>query len=134
MKPDPNVGSEDEFEEFGPIPPISGESLWEFREVRIAGVPDKRVWTVVDDGGETECWYAEPGFHIVNVMGYMVTQKPWTDEGKSYYWYFDSRDRYRIDYDEGDEEYVFAEDEADARERGFDPMRSIVQVSYDGDE
>lgn len=58
-----------------------------------------RVWTVVEgdggcehDNGEDEdgelrgpcdCleheWYALPGFHIVNVLHYVITDNPWKD-------------------------------------------------------
>jgi hypothetical protein len=116
VKPNPNIGTEDEFElEFVSISPPDGESLWEYKDT--LKFPREQVWTVVDDGGETESWYAEPGYHIVNVMGYMVTEKPWIDETKSYYWYFDDRDRYEITLSNGDVEYEFADDETDALER-----------------
>lgn len=64
--------------------------LFCYDEVKDA--PLNTVWTVVE-GDEPEIdedatdadepvaagWYAEPGFHYVNVMGYVLTEKPWTD-------------------------------------------------------
>lgn len=114
MKPDPNIGTEEEFEAFGPISPPSGETYWEYDEVK--GLELERVWTVVDDGGETEDLYAVPGFHIVNTLGYMLTEHPWTDEGKSYYWYFDGRDRWCITLADGEEVTEFADSEQEALE------------------
>jgi hypothetical protein len=35
------------------------------------------VWTLVDAEGES---YLYPGFHLVNRLGYVVSDKPWTDE------------------------------------------------------
>lgn len=38
------------------------------------------VWTIVEIGDDNDgSWYAQPGFHIVNELGYVMTKKPWTD-------------------------------------------------------
>lgn len=133
MKPDPHVGSEEAFEAFEPIEPPNGEALWDHKDT--LGYDLHQVWTVVDDGGETECWYAEPGYHIVNVMGYMVTRKPWSDEALTFYWYFDDRDPYVVVWSNGDEEVVFADDEADARERAWnDDGVTIVSITLDDED
>lgn len=34
------------------------------------------LWTVVDTG-ESETLYALPGSHVVNRLGYVVTERPW---------------------------------------------------------
>ena len=39
---------------------------------------ENRVWTIVE-GDDGMCFVA--GFHLVNRMGYLVTEKPWNDEG-----------------------------------------------------
>lgn len=65
--------------------------LFAFEDVKDA--PLNTVWTIVegdepevdedatdDDEPVSAGWYAIPGFHIVNVMGYVLTEKPWTDE------------------------------------------------------
>lgn len=72
--------SEKEFEEeFNPLPKNKdGDLMREHEEV--VDLPLNTVWTVVDDGGETDNWYAIPGFHIVNKIGYVVTEKPWEDD------------------------------------------------------
>lgn len=84
---------EEEFwDTFKPLPgPTgdSGEDIWEFAEIK--DQPLERVWTIVEDGGETENWYAIPGFHIVNKIGYALTEKPWTDESMVALW-FDASD------------------------------------------
>ena len=38
------------------------------------------MWTVVETGwvGDGN-WYACPGFHIVNKIGYVMTKKPWDE-------------------------------------------------------
>lgn len=40
--------------------------------------PENRVWTLVDDdeGNPT----IVSGFHLVNRIGYFVTEEPWTEE------------------------------------------------------
>lgn len=37
----------------------------------------RKVWTVVDTGGEDDNWIALAGFHVVNALGYVLTTKPW---------------------------------------------------------
>jgi hypothetical protein len=56
----------------------SGSHIWEFEEVK--EYPTNQVWTIVETGDDRdENWYAEPGFHIVNRIGYAVTEKPWSE-------------------------------------------------------
>ena len=43
----------------------------------IKDLPLTQVWTIVDTGGENNNWYACPGFHIVNKLGYVTTIKHW---------------------------------------------------------
>ena len=39
--------------------------------------PRDRVWSfVVCDDGRKPVWLIAAGFHVVNLMGYLVTQKP----------------------------------------------------------
>jgi hypothetical protein len=34
----------------------------------------------VDSGDDSDGnWYALPGFHVVNKLGYVMTRKPWSD-------------------------------------------------------
>lgn len=39
--------------------------------------PDNRVWTWVD--GDDDHTYIVSGMHIVNRIGYFITDKPWTE-------------------------------------------------------
>jgi hypothetical protein len=54
------------------------------------------VWTEIDDP-EGTATYLIPGFHFVNRLGYIVSNKPWTDEeyneGLEVLWFeFDDED------------------------------------------
>ena len=53
----------------------AGSMTWDHADT--LAYPREQVWTIIDDGGETNNWYASAGYHIVNVIGYCVTQKPW---------------------------------------------------------
>lgn len=70
--------SEQEFTDvWCPILKPSGDLLW-FEDVR--DKPVQHVWTIVEGGDDADgSWYASPGFHIVNNIGYVMTKKPWTD-------------------------------------------------------
>ena len=77
--------SEAEFEQqYGSTTPDDG--YFEYEDVKDA--PINHVWTVVEGDDEFECedgeyrsnLYALPGFHHVNRLGYIRTDKPWTDE------------------------------------------------------
>ena len=72
------ISEDDFFERYIPVntpgtEPNSGEFYHEFEHVK--GLDPHNVWTIVDgdDGG----MYAIPGFHIVNRVCYVVTEKPW---------------------------------------------------------
>lgn len=70
--------SEDEFFDiYRPLPKDGNSApLYEFDEVKDQDL--HHVWTIVegDDGG----WYAQPGFHVVNKVGYTLTEKAWEHE------------------------------------------------------
>lgn len=58
--------------------PLENEGGWllrEYDEVKDHDV--SHVWTIVEDDGSTENLYALPGFHVVNCVGYVVTERPW---------------------------------------------------------
>lgn len=71
--------SEAEFDnEWGAFMKPSG-GLFEFEDVK--DQPLEHVWTIVDTGAyEDENWYAMPGFHIVNKLGYVMTRRAWTSD------------------------------------------------------
>lgn len=70
--------SEDEFwDDWGVVQKSSGV-MFEFEDVK--DQPINHVWTVVESGDDSiGNWYASPGFHIVNRMGYVMTKKSWID-------------------------------------------------------
>lgn len=137
MTPEPGIIPEDEFwEHYKPIPAPAGTSdggnLWDFEQAQ--HIPLNQVWTVVESGGENDCWYAGPGFHVVNRIGYCVTEQPWSDPAKDAYYYFDERDCYYFLLSTGEIEGEFGEDEADARQRlenSHAPGVSVVRLATD---
>lgn len=69
---------------FQPEEVREGETLWEYEEMMAAlaaSIPYERIWTVVE-GDDGRDWYAVPGFHVVNAIGFCLTKKPWTDKGR----------------------------------------------------
>jgi len=40
-------------------------------------INSNQVWTIIDSDGE---WYVLPGFHIVNRLGYFVTEQVYNEE------------------------------------------------------
>jgi hypothetical protein len=60
--------------------------LLEYHQVK--GLPIARVWTIVETGDpDDESWYALPGFHIVNKLGYCVTRRRWTTGEEEAEWF-----------------------------------------------
>jgi len=61
---------------YDPIDSPDGSMVFEFKDTKPYGA--NNVWSLVDgDNGEP---YVVPGYHVVNVFGYTVTRKPWTDQ------------------------------------------------------
>lgn len=70
--------SEDEFWEAWGVRQSADSGLMEFDEVH--SYPENHVWTVVESGDDADGnWYAMPGYHYVNRLGYVVTERPWID-------------------------------------------------------
>jgi len=44
-------------------------------------IPNKRIWTIIDEGDEM---FIIAGYHIVNRIGYFVTNEEWVDEFETY--------------------------------------------------
>ena len=80
--------SEQEFaRDWQPYLKPSGD-LFEFVDVRAA--PTHHVWTIVDSGDDADGnWYACPGYHIVNKLGYVMTKKAWVDETRDAIYFLD---------------------------------------------
>lgn len=88
--------SEDAFEEYyRPVagPSANGDPVQSFEQVRSR--PVEHVWTLTECDGDI-C--AAPGFHVVNNVGYVVTEVPWPREDLCAAW--DVRD----DEDDPDDE------------------------------
>lgn len=51
-------------------------------DVRLAG--ERSVWTIVD-GDDGNLW-ALPGLHVVNRIGYVLTEKPWVTGDEEAQW------------------------------------------------
>lgn len=66
------------------------------------------VWTVVETGGDDRSWYASPGFHVVNKLGYVVTAKPWTTGDEEAVWFL-------YDFDDDDEDSEDNENDEDGQ-------------------
>lgn|GEM_PF-4297747 len=51
------------------------------------------VWTVIESGDDADGnWYASPGYHIVNKLGYVLTLKPWDDITQDAIYFLDDMD------------------------------------------
>lgn len=42
----------------------------------------KKVWTIIEAEGK---WYISAGFHVVNRIGFLITEKEWEKETEEYY-------------------------------------------------
>jgi len=72
---------------FVELPAPSGEPYWEQEEIDTAGVLPEQVWTVVEeDDGEEQKLFILPGYHLVNKLGYIVTEQLWDDTDTEYDW------------------------------------------------
>ena len=96
--------TEDEFWGIWGIITDPQDLLFEFAAVK--DHPIKHVWTVVESGDDADGnWYAIPGVHYVNRLGYVLTEKPWED---------DTLDAvYFLDDFESDEDDIACEDIGD---------------------
>ena len=90
--------SERDFDEvWGAHANLNGD-LYFYEEVR--SLPIQYVWTVsegedLDESGFNldSNWYASPGIHITNALGYLITERPWGDDTHDAIWYLDDDDQ-----------------------------------------
>ena len=83
--------SEDAFVETWGAYVRSDGNMLSFDDVR--GQPLNHVWTITNScGGRPDHWIASPGFHVVNVLGYVMTRKPWGDKTPDAFFSFDDFD------------------------------------------
>ena len=68
--------SETEFDAiYLPQPAADENSIWEFAEAKTQTT--ENVWSIIEIDDDL---FAIPGWHVVNVIGYNVTQVPWPHE------------------------------------------------------
>jgi hypothetical protein len=61
---------------FKPIDAADGGQAWDFGDTK--SYDRHQVWSLVDgDNGKP---YIIPGYHLVNVFGYLVTEEPWDEK------------------------------------------------------
>ena len=70
------ISETDFYEGWGAQVDATGDLLC-FEEIRHR--PEHAVWTIVDSGDDDGNWYAVPGIHHVNALGYITTAKAWDD-------------------------------------------------------
>lgn len=75
--------SEDDFVDIWGAHASDTGDLFEYEAVK--DLPLNTVWTVVE--GDNDDWIAIPGFHIVNKLGYVLTEKPWDDTIQEAMWF-----------------------------------------------
>ena len=62
-------------DKYGPIMGPDDSGIWEYEDAKTK--PTEHVWTVVEVDGDL---YVIPGWHVVNRIGYNVTEQPWEHE------------------------------------------------------
>lgn len=87
-----NLISEDEFDfAFNPleVTPHGDRMVYSYVEAeRIAkekGLSKEHIWTIVE--GDDDSLYAQAGCHVVNTIGFVVTEKPWVSGVEEAVWY-----------------------------------------------
>lgn len=71
--------------------PAENGDLLCFDDIR--SCPDDVIWTVIESGDDSDgSWYAIPGAHLVNALGYVTTTRPWTDETQQAIYFLDDLD------------------------------------------
>lgn len=97
LNADMSLISEDEFDfAFNPLEAKSnGERVIlnytdAERFAKDQGLNKEHIWAIVE--GEDDSLYASPGYHVVNTIGFVVTEKPWVTGAEEAVWYEASED------------------------------------------
>jgi hypothetical protein len=91
MSADENCISERDFDDVWGVYVKSSGDLFQFDDVRDQS--PQHVWTIVDSGDDVDGnWYAVPGLHVVNKLGYVMTRKPWSDSTLDAIYFLDDLD------------------------------------------
>lgn len=81
------ISEDDFFGQWGAYVKESGDMFF-FADV--ADQPLNHVWSVTDSGGGSpDHWIASPGFHVVNVLGYVMTRKSWAGDTPDAFYSYD---------------------------------------------
>lgn len=89
--------SERDFEDVWGVYLKPSGDLFEYKDV--CDQPLNHVWTIIDSGDDNDGnWYASPGFHLVNRLGYVMTKKPWHDITLDAIYFLDDLDHDDEDY------------------------------------
>lgn len=107
--------TEDEFEEqFHPIQKPDNDGLLEWEDVK--DLAPENVWTIVETGDPVnDSWYAIPGFHYVNKIGYLRSETRWVTDDMEAVWFeswpelqnYDPEHRRYVLYFPGMSEYIY---------------------------
>jgi hypothetical protein len=98
MPLDQDLISERDFEAVWGVYLQPSDDLFQFEDVR--DHPQQHVWTVVDSGDDGDGnWYALPGFHAVNKLGYVMTRKPWSETTPDAIYFLDDFEHDPAEYD-----------------------------------
>ncbi len=91
MNSDYKFISEDDFERIWGVKKHPSGDFFQHKDV--IAHPLNCVWTVVESGDDADGnWYASPGYHVVNKLGYVLTSKPWDDITQDAIYFLDDMD------------------------------------------
>lgn len=83
-----NMISEDDFHEYWGVELSPSGDLWDYDDIKNSDV--RHVWTIVESGSDDDGnWYAVPGFHYVNRLGYVLTGRAWEDATRDAIYFLD---------------------------------------------
>jgi hypothetical protein len=118
--------SEDEFRDGWGVIQKADNGMFDYDDVK--DQPLENVWTIADTGAyEDENWYAMPGFHIVNKLGYIMTRRAWTADTQDAIYFLHE------DEDDG-ERNVFIYQYRDASNYKAGGMLLLYSASHDVEE
>lgn len=72
----------------------AGGDLLAFEE--LAGIAAERIWTITSSPGDSN-WYAIPGVHAVDRLGYVVTERAWNRSTPQAIYFEDDFDEDELD-------------------------------------
>ena len=83
--------SEDEFWTDWGVVLKPTDDMFTFHDVK--DQPLNNVWSIIESGSDLDGnWYASPGFHVVNRIGYVMTRRPWANDTPDAVYFLDDFD------------------------------------------